>query len=271
MDLENKVVIVTGASAGIGKATAVALAEAGANVVLVARREDRLGALAAELATQPGKRLVAAGDIRQESFALLLVERTLAEFGRLDVLVNNAGLGHRSLLADMPPEDMRTLIETNVLGLLYLTQAALGPMQKQRYGQIINVSSIVGQRPVPNNALYCASKTAVNFISRSLRMECRPYNIKVTTVYPGLTMTEFGLARLGEKGTNRFGLQGVAAERVAAKILRAIRRGQTEVYITWYDWLFVHLNRLFPRLTDWIVARGYISTSCDRFSTLTTE
>jgi short-subunit dehydrogenase len=256
MDLNNKVIIITGASAGIGKATTEALAEAGANVVLVARREERLQAIMKELATLPGKRLVVAGDIRQERFAYELVERAVDAFGRLDILINNAGLGHRSMMADMPPDDMRTIIETNVLGLLFVSQAALQHMRRQGSGQIVNVSSIAGQRPLPNSALYSASKTAVNFLSRSLRMEWRRYNIKVTTVYPGLTRTEFGQARLGQKGVNRFGLQGVPAERVARKIVWAIQYGRTEVCITWYGWLFVHLNRLFPRLTDWIITRG---------------
>jgi short-subunit dehydrogenase len=256
MEIENKVVIVTGASAGIGQAVAEALAKASANVVLVARREERLQTLAEQLAGLPGKRLVIAGDIRSEAFAPWVVEQALSEFGRLDVLVNNAGLGHRSLIAEMPPEDMRMIIETNILGLLFMTRAALRPMREQRSGQIINVSSIAGQRPLPNSALYPASKTAVNFISRSLRIESKPYNIKVTTVYPGLTKTEFGHVRLGEQGINRFGLEGVPPQRVAAKIIQAIRHGRSDVYVTWYDWLFVHLNRLFPRTSDWLVARG---------------
>lgn len=256
MDIENKVIIVTGASAGIGKAVVEALAQTSANVVMVARRDNRLQSLAEQLSSLPGKRLPVTGDIRDENFASVLVERTLNEFGRLDVLVNNAGIGHRSLLMDMPPDDIRAVIETNLLGLLFVTHAVMQPMREQGGGQIINVSSIAGQRPLPNSALYTASKTAVNFISRSLRMEGKPYNIKVTTVYPGLTQTEFGQVRLGQKGVNRFGLQGVSADRVAAKIVRAIESGKSEVYITWYDWLFVHLNRLFPRTTDWIVARG---------------
>ena len=256
MDIMNKVIIVTGASAGIGKALVEALSANGANVVMVARREERLQILAEQMATQPGKRLVLAGDIRNQEFAPHVIERSLREFGRLDVLVNNAGLGHRSLIADMNADDMRTIIETNLLGLLFMTHAALRPMRGQKAGQIINVSSIAGQRPLPNSALYPASKTAVNFISRSLRMECKPYKIKVTTVYPGLTKTEFGHARLGETGINRFGLEGVPAERVAEKIVQAIRHGKSDVYVTWYDWLFVHLNRLFPRTTDWIVSRG---------------
>lgn len=149
MDIENKVIIVTGASAGIGQAVAEALALASANVVLVARREERLQLLAEQMERLPGKRLVVAGDIRSEAFAPQVIERSLSAFGRVDVLVNNAGLGHRSMIAEMPPEDMRTIIETNILGLLFMTQAALQPMREQRAGQIINVSSIAGQRPLP--------------------------------------------------------------------------------------------------------------------------
>ncbi len=255
MDIQNKVIIITGASSGIGRATAVAAAEAGAHVVLVARREERLTELAEKLTTRVGERLVIAGDIRKAAFAAEIVQKTLANLGRVDVLVNNAGLGHRSLIVDMPPDEMQTLWETNVLGLLYLTQASLRQMQKQGQGHIVNVSSIASQRPLPNSALYCASKTAVNFLSRSLRMECKAYNIKTTTIYPGLTQTEFGLVRLGKKGTNRLSLNGVPPERVAKKIIQALRNGNKEVYINWYDWLFVQLNRHFPRTTDWIVAR----------------
>jgi len=256
MNIQDKVVIITGASSGIGRATAVAAAEAGANVVLVARREERLINLAKELEKSDGERLIIVGDIRQAAFASDILQKTIAKLGRVDVLINNAGLGHRSLLVDMPPDDMQTLWETNVLGMLYITQSCMKQMLKQGQGQIVNVSSIVGQRPLPNSALYCASKSAMNFISRSLRMECKAYNIKVTTIYPGLTQTEFGLVRLGKKGVNRFGLKGIPPERVAKKIVQAMQNGNNEVYVTWYDWLFVQLNRHFPRTFDWIAARG---------------
>lgn len=255
MDIQDKVVIVTGASAGIGRATAVAAAKAGANVVLVARRENRLTDLANELETQSGKRLIIPGDIREPTFATKIVQEVKTKLGRVDVLVNNAALGHRSLLVNMSPYEMQMIWETNVMGLLYLTRACIEQMSIQGQGHIINVSSIAGQRPLPNSTLYCASKSAVNSISRSLRMECKADNIKITTIYPGLTETEFGMVRLGEKGTNRFGLKGVPPERVAKKILQAIRNGYKEVYVTWYDWFFVQLNRHFPRITDWLVSR----------------
>lgn len=256
MKLHDRVVIVTGSSAGIGRATVIAFAQAGAHVVPTARRAGRLHALADDLAAFPGECLPIVGDVREETFAVELVARTLARFGRVDVLVNNAGIGHRSRLSQMPGADMRTVLDTNVLGLLYATRAAIVPMQRQRSGQIINVSSIVGERPLPDSAVYTASKAAVNALSRSLRMELRPYRIGVTVVHPGLTATEFADARLGRKGGNRFGLRGVPPERVARKIVGAVGSVRRDVYITWTDWLFVHLNRLLPRPLDALIGRG---------------
>jgi short-subunit dehydrogenase len=243
-------VIVTGASAGIGKATVTLLARQGANVLLTARRAERLRQLESALASCPGRRVLAAGDLSEEGFAQALVAQSVAEFGSLDVLVNNAGVGHHGRLTEMLPADMCTVFDTNVLGLLYTTQAAASRMKKQGSGQIINVSSIVSHRPLPYNAVYCASKAAVNIASRSLRMELRPHGITVTLVYPGRTVTEFGEARLGQKGSHPSNIGRVSAERVAQGIVRAIQQKRSEVYITWSDWLFAHLNRLFPRTTD---------------------
>ncbi len=251
--LTNKVILITGASAGIGRATAVALAQSGAHVALVARRQERLEALVEELAAFPGQCLAIAGDVGDEAFAHTAVSQTITTFGRLDVLINNAGLGHRNQLAEMPSADMHRLWDTNVMGVLYFTQAAIPQMKQQGGGHIINISSIVSQRPLPNMGLYCASKTAVNFISRALRMELRPYHIRVTVVYPGRTLTEFGEALLGDKRTNPTALARVSSERVAQAIAKSITTGKTEVYVTWTDWLFTHFNRLFPRATDWLV------------------
>ena len=254
--LWHKVVIITGASAGIGQATAAALAQAGAHVVLTARRSDRLHKLVDELGAYPGRRLALAGDIRDKKFADKLIRATADTFGRVDVLINNAGIGHRNALVTMPSADIQMIWDTNVIAMFHLAQTAALQMQQQNSGQIINISSIVSQRTLPKNGVYCARKTAVNFLSRSLRMELRPYHIKVTLVYPGLTATEFGTARLGEKGPNKFGLTGVPAAKVAQKIVGAIENGRSEVYITWYDWLFAHLNRLFPRSIDWVITSG---------------
>ncbi|MCP5097149.1 MAG: SDR family NAD(P)-dependent oxidoreductase [Chloroflexi bacterium] len=255
MKMSETAVIVTGASAGIGKATAVLLAQKGANVVITARRVERLQQLAAELDHLAGKVIPIAGDIGDANFAQALIAETVDIFGKVDVLVNNAGIGNKSTLTETPIAHMQTILTTNVLGLMAATNAAVPQMKQQGFGQIINISSIVGQRPVPKSGIYCASKTAVNFLTRSLRMELRHDPIKVTLVYPGLTNTEFSESKLGESGTNRFGARGVPAERVGHAIVRAIENGRLEVYVTPIDWLFVHVNRLFPRTLDWIFAR----------------
>lgn len=255
--LANQVVIITGASAGIGRATAVALAQAGADVVLVARRPEPLHAVAEALAPYPGRCLVVPGDVGDAAFAPELIAQTVATFGRLDVLINNAGIGHRSRLAEMPPADMRRLLDTNVLGPLYLVQAAVPQMKRQGAGHIINVSSVVGQMPLPGMGLYCASKTAVNFISRTLGHELHRDNIRVTAVYPGRTATEFGQKLLGQKRTNPSAIGRVPPPHVARAILKAIRSRKRHVYVTWYDALAAHLARLFPGLTDWLIRRAH--------------
>ena len=252
MQIKDSVVIVTGASAGIGRATAVALANLGATVVVTARRTERLQALAEEMAGSHGRIHSLPGNIQDEAFCHQLVEETVERYGRLDVLINNAGLGHKSRIAEMPAADIRTIFDTNVMGLLYAIQAAVPQMKQQGGGQIINVSSIIGQRPIPYGGIYTASKTAVNAISRSLRMELRPYNIKVTIVYPGRTQTEFGAALLGQKGANPSAFGRTSPDKVAQAIVKAVRYGRTEVYVTPFDWLFTHINRLFPRTTDWL-------------------
>lgn len=258
MQIKNSVIIVTGASAGIGRATAVSLAQRGANVVVTARRADRLQALVTELESYPGQRLAIPGDIGQDSFVHELIAQTVAAYGRVDVLINNAGLGHHSRLAEIPAQDLQTVFGVNVMGLVYAIQAVVPQMRQQGYGQIINISSVVGQRPLPMSGAYCASKTAVNFLSRSLRMELRRHNITVTLVYPGLTATEFSDVKLGKSGS-RFGMRGIPAKRVAEKIAGAIDKNETEVYVTWYDRVIVHASRLFPRTLDWFVGRALSS------------
>jgi short-subunit dehydrogenase len=252
MKIEGSVIIVTGASAGIGQATAAALARAGAHVVLSARRAELLQQLARDWQHLPGRRLVIAGDISQEEYARELVEQTVREFGRLDVLVNNAGIGQYSHLADFATADIQAIWDTNVMALIHTSQAAIVHFKRQQGGQIINVSSILGQRPLIHSSIYCASKTAVNFISRSLRMELQPHQITVTLVYPGATATEFHQARRGQAHDRHYAAISVKPERVARAIVKAIKYGRTEVYVTGYDWLFTHLNRLFPRTFDWL-------------------
>ncbi|MCO5195411.1 MAG: SDR family NAD(P)-dependent oxidoreductase [Anaerolineae bacterium] len=253
MQVANCVVVVTGASAGIGRATATVLAEKGAHVVVVARRAERLETLVAELASFPGERLALAGDLSDTAFCQAVVEQTVAHFGRIDILINNAGLGHKSYLADLPLEHARAILDVNVLAVLATSQAAIPHMRRQGRGQIINISSILSARPLPNTAFYSASKSMVTALTRGLRMELRNSPIVVTTIYPGTTQTEFHDSALGGDGTGNVAVTRVSAEKVARKIVNAVEKGRTEVTITPLDWAFVHLNRLFPRLGDWVV------------------
>ncbi len=255
MELAQRVVIVTGASAGIGAATVYALAQRGADIVLTARRAARLETLIAGLAGCPGRCLALAGDIQDPALAAQLVEAALTHFGRLDVVINNAGVGQRSYVSDTPAETLHTIWRTNLLGPLQLIQAALPVMRRQGRGEIVNISSIVGQRPLVDNGVYAASKAALNVLSRSLRMELHSQGIGVTLVYPGMTQTEFHQALLDNPGVSRFNWLRVTPERVARAIVVALEKGRREVYVTPWDWGVVHLSRLLPRTTDRLIAR----------------
>ncbi len=253
MKVKDSVVIVTGASAGIGAAMVRRLAHKGARVVLVARRQERLDALAHELVNLPGERLVLAGDVTDQAFIKQMVAETMARFGRIDVLINNAGMGHRSDLAEIGAADLDLITRLNLYAPIYTTQAVLPVMQAQKQGQIINVSSIVSVRPLPHLAYYTATKAALDHITRGLRMELRHTPIVVTTVYPGRTKTEFHQAKLGASDNRR--RIGVSAEKVAKAAVHAIEKEQKEVYITLFDRFFTLGNRHFPWFLDKLFGR----------------
>jgi NADP-dependent 3-hydroxy acid dehydrogenase YdfG len=187
--LAGRVAVVTGASSGIGEATARLLAKEGCNVVLAARREDRLIALAAELGEGT---LVAPTDVSDPAACAALVARTLERFGSLDILINNAGLGLYGSIAEGDPEDWRKMFDVNVLGVLYTTRAAVRQMLRQGAGDVLFVSSLAGRRvPRADGTVYAATKHAVNAIAEGLRMDVHEKGIRVLNVEPGLVRTEF--------------------------------------------------------------------------------
>jgi len=190
--LETKTIIVTGASSGIGEATARRLARAGANVVLFARRAERLAALCAELDSTGKHTLAVAGDVTLAADRERLVRATLEKFGRIDALVNNAGYGQRGPLERIPLEALRANFETNVFSLVALTQLVAPLMRAQGAGRIVNIGSVAGRITRPLSSAYDSTKFALEGITDGLRGELKPFGVQVVLVRPGFIRTEFG-------------------------------------------------------------------------------
>jgi NADP-dependent 3-hydroxy acid dehydrogenase YdfG len=188
--LTGKVALVTGASSGIGEATAVALAEAGAGVAIGARRTDRLDALAERLRNGGASVVQLPLDVTDEQACNDAVQRTREELGGLDILINNAGIMLLGTIVGADTEDWRRMINTNVLGLMYMTHAAIEGMVEQGSGDIVNVSSVAGRVARSGAGVYNASKWAVNAFSESLRQEVTGRGVRVGLVEPGAVTTE---------------------------------------------------------------------------------
>jgi NADP-dependent 3-hydroxy acid dehydrogenase YdfG len=188
--LDGRVALVTGASSGIGEATALALAEAGARVAIAARRRDRLDALASKLESLGAAPIVLVADLNSEVEAQRIVTETEAHYGRLDILVNNAGVMYLEPVVDADLGRWRRMLELNVLSLIAATQAALPGMRSRRDGHIVNISSTAGRVANPNAAGYAATKFGVVAFSEALRREVYQHNIRVTVIEPGAVATE---------------------------------------------------------------------------------
>jgi NADP-dependent 3-hydroxy acid dehydrogenase YdfG len=189
-NVEGKVVVITGASSGLGAATARLLSEQGALLVLGARRKDRIDALADELSSELGKTIAVQMDVTQRDQVKNLVDTAVKEYGRIDVMINNAGLMPQSLLESLKVDDWDRMIDVNIKGVLYGIAAALPYMKEQKAGHIINVSSVAGHKVGPGSAVYSATKHAVRALSEGLRQEVKPYNIRTTVISPGVVATE---------------------------------------------------------------------------------
>jgi NADP-dependent 3-hydroxy acid dehydrogenase YdfG len=190
LQLEGKVCVVTGASSGIGEATALRLSGAGAAVVLAARRRDRLESLAERIGSEGGRAVPIEVDITDEQQARELIDRTTSDLGRLDILVNNAGVMLLGPVFEADTEEWRRMVDVNVMGLLYCTHAALPIMRDQGAGHIVNVSSVAGRVVRAGSAVYNATKWAVGAFSEALRQEVLHFNVRVTIIEPGMVVTE---------------------------------------------------------------------------------
>ena len=188
--IKDKIVVVTGASSGLGEATARLLSAEGATVVLGARRADRLRTLARQLEARGGKALAMTTDVSQREQVKALVDAAAKTYGRVDVMINNAGLMPQAPLERLKVDEWEQMIDVNVKGVLHGIAAALPHMQRQKAGHFINVSSVAGHRVGPGFAVYAATKYAVRALSEGLRQEVKPYNIRTTVISPGAVATE---------------------------------------------------------------------------------
>jgi len=251
--------IVTGASSGIGRETARALAAKGASVVLASRNRAKLEDVAIDLVHLPGRTLVVPTDVTDRLAVEALVRRTVEEFGSLDILVNSAGCGLYAPIATGSIENMRRLFDVNFWGAIHCIQSAAPYMQSQRRGHIVNVSSIAGHFSPPYMGAYAATKYALRAISDALRNEVAAAGIGVSTIYPGLTQTSFTEAMTQEIPVPHIPpiVRFVPARAVADRILSAIRWNLRDVFVSPEDLAAVAGAALAPHVFDWI-ARAFI-------------
>jgi NADP-dependent 3-hydroxy acid dehydrogenase YdfG len=227
MEVQGKVVIITGASMGIGAATARVFADAGAKLILAARSADTLAAVAKSLPAQ-AETLIVPTDMTDQAQVKALIDTAYARFGRIDILINNAGQAAVGAVATINPDLYRQIIELNIFGPLHAIQAVVPKMQTQGGGVIINISSNVSKMAIPGIGAYASTKYALNGLSLTARNELAPDNIRVVLFHPGRTDTDFGKNALIEEnmrtwrpGGNQPMPEPDSAEAVAHKILEA--------------------------------------------------
>ena len=252
-------VLITGASAGIGRALACELAKKGLPLALGARKLEPLEALKEDLeGSFRAEVFVQTLDVTDPKSCEAFAKAACGHFGSIGTLVNNAGVGIYGPVHATGQEDFKAVMETNVCGPFFMTEAALPAFLEQKYGMIVNISSVSGKVAVPFTGVYSASKFALNALTQAMREELRPHGIHVLLVMPGVIRTGFGENALGafkSLGTKSVGAFGVSPERLAKKIVRAMERGSWEViFPAWYRPL-AWLKNTFPRTSERITHR----------------
>jgi short-subunit dehydrogenase len=254
MRFQDKVVIVTGASSGIGLETALAFAREGARVVLAARTQTKLQAVVDAHPDLRERLHIIPADVTKEEDVSRLVATTIAQHKRIDILINNAGIGMRAEVDETPVDDARTLMEVNFLGPLRCLQAVLPQMRQQKSGQIVNIGSVLSEVVSTRNGVYCASKFALLALTDTLRMELHGTGIEAISVLPAYTDTPFfdNMYRYGNPA-RMSPFKGQHPSQVARAILYACAHHKRQVALTVSARIAIWLRRLSPSLLDSIV------------------
>jgi short-subunit dehydrogenase len=258
---DSKVILITGASSGIGEASARLFSASGYQVVLAARRIDRLNELAGKIKTGGGDPLVVQADIGKLEQIKLLVESVISHFGKIDILFNNAGLGRMNWLENLDPEgDIDEQIQVNLVGLIQLTQAALPHMIEKRSGHIINMVSLAGFIGTPTYSIYAASKFGVRGFTEALRREVAFYGIRVSAIYPGGVENEFAskTGRAAGKYPTTPAWLRLTSEDVAQAVLKLVKRPRRTVILPWVMGLPVWFNTHLSGLSDGLIQLAYV-------------
>lgn len=262
MELAGKVVVVTGASMGIGEAIALAFAQQGASVVMLSRDTGRAEAARARIGSADrailDRTIALSCDVRNSEEIDRVLALTLHHFKQIDVWVNNAGHGLLDSVAQMETPAFQALFETNFFGAVSAMQAVIPVMRQQGGGTIINISSVAGHIPLPFHAAYSASKFALNAIGKAASVELKKDNIRVLTVCPGYVQTAFSenAARGRERKKVRpESVKGISAERVARATLRGYLKQKREVIVPWTMHVPVKIYQLFPGVVEWAMGR----------------
>jgi short-subunit dehydrogenase len=255
--LRGKVVLITGASSGFGADAARLFAREGCRVVLAARRRDRLQSIAAEIQSAGGEAFVVPVDVNHGAAIEQMVQKVLGHYGKIDILLNNAGFGSVDWFENLTPErHIEMLIQVNLTGTIRVTRAVLPGMLKRRDGHIINMSSVAGLIASPLITTYAASKYGVRAFTDALRREVSPFGIKVSGIYPGPARTEFGKqieqTRAREKIHGRLDVH-VSSTYVARHIVGIAKRPQRSLVVPWWFRVITTFDTLFPVAVDWIL------------------
>ena len=262
VELKNKVIIITGASSGIGEALALEVSSRGAKVVLASRNIFRLSLIEKEISRLGGTSMSVIADVTEKSDCENLVDRTIKRFGKIDILINNAGISMRALFNELDISVFEKVLDTNFIGAVYCTKYALPYILKQK-GSLVAISSISGLTPLPARSAYVASKYAMDGFFQTIRLENKANGLHVLIVHPGYTSSNIRNSALNEHGESqkespRLENKMMSANRVAQVIVDATIKRRRELILTSQGKLLVEMYKFIPALTDKLIYRAMV-------------